>query len=138
MGLMVYYGVAPTPAVLLLPALPAAGHGHGVGLWPVALGAERALPRHQLPDPFPGADLDVPDAGGLWQHADPGALPLSAGLNPMTGVVEGFRWALLGASWPMLTPPGLLFAVSIAIALLVLVSGPVFFRRTERTFADMI
>jgi len=60
--------------------------------------------------------------------------PLLA-LNPMTGVVEGFRWALLGAgSWA----PGALTAVSVAISSVVLVTGLVFFRSTERTFADVI
>jgi lipopolysaccharide transport system permease protein len=59
-------------------------------------------------------------------------------LNPMTGVVEGFRWALLGARLETAQAPGLLFYVSIAISLVVLVSGIVFFRYTERTFADVI
>lgn len=55
------------------------------------------------------------------------------GLNPMTGVVEGFRWALLGQ-----TPPGVLFGLSAAIALVVLVTGAIYFRHTERTFADIV
>ncbi|HRI93178.1 MAG TPA: ABC transporter permease, partial [Accumulibacter sp.] len=58
-------------------------------------------------------------------------------LNPMTGVVEGFRWALLGGVMAV-EPPGALFAVSVAISLLVLVTGAIFFRSTERTFADII
>jgi lipopolysaccharide transport system permease protein len=59
-------------------------------------------------------------------------------LNPMTGVVEGFRWALLGGYLADARPPGGLFVVSVAITLLVLAGGLVFFRRTERTFADII
>lgn len=59
-------------------------------------------------------------------------------LNPMTGVVEGFRWTLLGGSMTEFVPPGPLFAGSVAIVLAVLVSGAVFFRSTERTFADII
>jgi lipopolysaccharide transport system permease protein len=55
------------------------------------------------------------------------------GLNPMTGVVEGFRWALLGNQ-----PPGELLVALIGIALCVLITGAIFFRRTERTFADII
>jgi len=58
-------------------------------------------------------------------------------LNPMTGVVEGFRWALLGGVMEA-EPPGALFVVSVVITLVVLVSGAVFFRSTERTFADII
>ncbi len=60
------------------------------------------------------------------------------GLNPMTGVVEGFRWALLGNYLDSAAAPGLLFGLSVAISLAVLVSGAFFFRSTERTFADII
>jgi lipopolysaccharide transport system permease protein len=59
-------------------------------------------------------------------------------LNPMTGVVEGFRWALLGGYLGDAAPAGPLFAVSIVIAIAVLTSGLIFFRRTERSFADVI
>jgi lipopolysaccharide transport system permease protein len=59
-------------------------------------------------------------------------------LNPMTGVVEGFRWALLSESMSETAAPGPLFWVSVAITLSVLISGAVFFRSTERTFADII
>ena len=55
-------------------------------------------------------------------------------LNPMTGVIEGFRWALLGTN----TAPGLMLAVSSIIAVLVLISGAYFFRRMETTFADVV
>jgi lipopolysaccharide transport system permease protein len=60
------------------------------------------------------------------------------GLNPMTGVVEGFRWALLGDQLAGAAAPGPVFAVSILITLVVLVSGAAYFRHTERTFADII
>ncbi len=56
------------------------------------------------------------------------------GLNPMTGVVEAFRWALLGAP----EPPWTLLAVSVAASAALLVSGLYFFRRLERTFADLV
>ena len=59
-------------------------------------------------------------------------------LNPMTGVVEGFRWALLGNRLADARPPSGLFAVSIAIMLLVLISGAIYFQHTEETFADII
>ena len=56
------------------------------------------------------------------------------GLNPMAGVIEGFRWALLGAN----TRPGPMVAVSTTAAFLILVGGLLYFRRTERTFADIV
>jgi lipopolysaccharide transport system permease protein len=55
-------------------------------------------------------------------------------LNPMVGVVEGFRWALLGSG----SPPGPILAVSTGISILLLISGMYYFRRMERTFADMV
>jgi lipopolysaccharide transport system permease protein len=59
-------------------------------------------------------------------------------LNPMTGVVEGFRWALLGAQLADVQPPGPLFVISIIISLTVLAGGVFFFRNIERTFADIV
>ena len=56
----------------------------------------------------------------------------------MTGVVEGFRWALLSGTMTETVPPGPLFAVSVLIAVVVLITGAMFFRSTERTFADII
>jgi lipopolysaccharide transport system permease protein len=56
----------------------------------------------------------------------------------MTGVVEGFRWAILGSKYVENFNPGPLFIVSISITLFVLISGVIFFRNTERTFADII
>jgi lipopolysaccharide transport system permease protein len=59
-------------------------------------------------------------------------------LNPMTAVVGGFRWALLGPYLADAQAPGNILFFSILISILVLVSGAVFFRRIERTFADVI
>jgi lipopolysaccharide transport system permease protein len=56
------------------------------------------------------------------------------GLNPMVGVVEGFRWALLGAD----TEPGLMVFVSALVALFLLISGIIYFRRMEKSFADIV
>ena len=56
----------------------------------------------------------------------------------MTGVVEGFRWSLLGGILQVAPPPGPLTAISAAISLVVLVTGVAFFRSTEKTFADVI
>jgi lipopolysaccharide transport system permease protein len=85
----------------------------------------------------------VPFLTQFWLFASPVAYPsslLSApwqtvyGLNPMVGVIEGFRWALLGTA----TGPGPLTAVSSLVALLVLVAGAFYFRRMEKTFADVV
>ena len=79
----------------------------------------------------------------FWMYATPIVYPSSllkepwrtiCGLNPMAGVVEGFRWALLGAH----TKPGPLIAVSALMAVFLLLSGAFYFRRMERTFADLV
>jgi lipopolysaccharide transport system permease protein len=56
------------------------------------------------------------------------------GINPMVGVVEGFRWALVGAD----TAPGAIVLVSALAALAILISGGYYFRRMEKTFADVV
>ena len=85
----------------------------------------------------------VPFATQLWLFATPIAYPLTlihgpwrtvAGINPMTGVIEGFRWAVLGTP----TAPWTLIAVSAASAAFLLVGGLVYFDRVERGFADVI
>ena len=137
-GLMVYYGVAPTPAVVLLPAflLLALLTALGFGLWLAALNVRYRDINHL-----------IPFLVQIWMYLTPviyGSTLIPErfrfllALNPMTGVVEGFRWALLGHHLADAQPPGLLFALSIAIAALVLAGGTVFFRNTERTFADII
>jgi lipopolysaccharide transport system permease protein len=84
----------------------------------------------------------VPFLTQLWMFATPVAYPSQLlgepwrtiyALNPMVGVVEGFRWALLGAE-----PPGALVWIAAVIASAVLVSGLLYFRRVERTFADLV
>lgn len=85
----------------------------------------------------------VPFLVQFWMFASPVTYPSSIvpeawralyGLNPMAGVIEGFRWALLGTE----TSPGPLIAVSVGAALVLLVSGAYYFRRMERTFADVV
>jgi lipopolysaccharide transport system permease protein len=85
----------------------------------------------------------VPFLTQLWMYASPVVYPLSLvpekwrvvyGLNPMVGVIEGFRWALLGKESPDLR----VMAISAAVVTLLLIGGLVFFRRMERTFADVI
>lgn len=136
--LMVWYGIVPTPATLLLPAflLLALITALGFGMWLAALNVR-----------YRDVNYIVPFLVQIWMYATPVVYASTLiperyrfllGLNPMTGVVEGFRWALLGNRLADSAAPGPLFAVSVAISLVVLVSGAVFFRNTERTFADII
>ena len=133
-GMMAFYRIPLTPRVLALPLLLglAMMTALAVGIWLSALNVEYRDVRYV-----------VPFLTLFWQYATPVAYSSSLipdrwrllyGLNPMTGVVEGFRWALLGTD----TGPGLTMAVSAAIALLVLISGLFYFRSMERTFADTI
>ena len=137
-GLMVYYGVTPTWAIVLLPAflLLAVLTALGFGLWLSALNVR-----------YRDINYLIPFLVRVWMYLTPviyGSTIIPErfrfllSLNPMTGVVEGFRWALLGNRLADARPPGVLFAVSIAVTLLVLVGGVLFFRHTEDTFADII
>jgi lipopolysaccharide transport system permease protein len=116
------------PGFLLLAVLTASG----VGLWLSALNALYRDVRYA-----------VPFFVQFWMFASPVAYPSSLvpaqwqwlyGLNPMAGVIEGFRWALTGQG----RPPGSLFAVSIAAVLLLAVGGLFYFRKIESTLADVV
>lgn len=134
LGMMVYYGRTPTPSVLWLPffLLLALATSLGVGLWLSALNVEYRDIRYV-----------VPFITQFWLFATPIAYSSRLldepwrtlyGLNPMVGVVEGFRWALLGTN----TQPGPVVLVSSAVSALVLLSGALYFRRMERRFADIV
>jgi lipopolysaccharide transport system permease protein len=134
LGMMVYYQVAPTAAVWTLPLflILALVTALGVGLWLSALNVIYRDVGYVLPfltqfwfyiTPIVYSASEIPEQ---WR--------LIYALNPMVGVVEGFRWAMLGTS----SAPGPVVAVSAGIALLILVSGMFYFRRMERTFADMV
>ena len=135
LGMMVYYGSMPTTLnVLWLPLflLLALTTSLGVGLWLSALNVEYRDVRYI-----------VPFITQFWMLATPIGYPSSLlqqpwrtlyGLNPMVGVAEGFRWALLGTN----TAPGPIIAVSSAAAVLILVTGAFYFRRMEKTFADLV
>jgi len=135
LGIMVYYGLLPTTInVIWLPLflLLALTTSLGVGLWLSALNVEYRDVRHI-----------VPFITQFWMLATPIGYPSSLlqqpwrtlyGLNPMVGVVEGFRWALLGTN----TAPGPIIAVSAVAAVLILVTGAFYFRRMEKTFADLV
>lgn len=133
-GMMVYYGTVPTAAVLALPLfiLLTMISALAVSLWLSALNVQYRDIRHI-----------VPFLTQIWLFVTPIAYPSSLvpekwrflyGLNPMAGVVEGFRWALLGKS----THSGPLLLVSSFMVVCLLVGGLVYFRRMERTFADVV
>lgn len=134
LAVMVGYGMAPTVHMVWLPlfVLLALVTSLGVGLWLAALNVQ-----------FRDVRYTVTFLVQAWLFATPIAYPSSLlddpwrtlyGLNPMAGVVEGFRWALLGTD----TAPGPMLAVSSACAALLLVGGAYYFRRVERTFADVV
>ena len=134
LGMMLYYGILPTLNVIWLPCLLLLTlvTSLGVSLWLSALNVQFRDVRHVLPF-----------LTQLWFFATPIAYPSSLlsepwrtlySLNPMVGVVEGFRWALLGTE----TAPGLMLIVSSLAALALLVGGAFYFRRLEKTFADVI
>ncbi len=134
LGMMVFYGIYPTLSVLWLPLflLLAFVISLGVGLWLSALNVQYRDVRYI-----------VPFITQLWLFATPAAYPSSMlpqpwrtifGLNPMVGVVEGFRWALLGTN----NAPRPIIIVSSLAAIIILVSGAFYFRRTEKGFADLV
>jgi homopolymeric O-antigen transport system permease protein len=141
-GMMLVYNYVPaleyqvviTPAILTLPLflLLALVTSLGVGLWLSALNVQ-----------YRDVNYILPFLTQFWLFITPIAYPASMipekwqllySLNPMTGVVEGFRWALLGVN----EAPGPMIAVSSTIAVLLLITGLFYFRRMERTFADEI
>ncbi|MBK9713246.1 MAG: ABC transporter permease [Kouleothrix sp.] len=134
LAMMLYYGIVPTANVIWLPLflLLALVTSLGVGLWLSAMNVQ-----------FRDVRYVVPFLTQFWMFATPIAYPSSLlaepwrtlyGLNPMVGVVEGFRWALLGTSGA----PGPIVAVSTLAALAILVGGTFYFRRMEQTFADVV
>ncbi len=141
-GMIIYYNhipipsaqITPTAAIITLPLfiLLALITALGVGLWLSALNVK-----------YRDINYVIPFLTQFWLFITPIAYPSSIvpeqwrwlyALNPMTGVVEGFRWALLGVE----TAPGLMLAVSSTVSILTLISGMFYFRRMERTFADIV
>lgn len=134
-GLMVYYGVTPSPnAIWALPLflLLTVVTALGVALWLSAINVQ-----------YRDVNYALPFLTQFWLFITPVAYSsnlisekwqLVYSLNPMAGVVNGFRWALLGTN----TGPGATMAVSVLISLLVLIGGLFYFRNMEKTFADTI
>jgi lipopolysaccharide transport system permease protein len=133
-GLMLWYGITPTWAVATLPlfVLLVIAAALSAGLWLSALNVQFRDVRYTLPfltqilfflTPIVYPSSKIPEAY-RW----------IVGLNPMAGVVEGFRWALLGN----VPPPGPMLGVSVAMTAALLVGGLFYFRRMERGFADVV
>ncbi len=134
LGMMLYFGIVPTWNIVWLPLLLllALVTSLGVGLWLTAMNVQ-----------FRDVRCAVPFLVQAWMFATPIAYPSSLldepwrtlyGINPMAGVVEGFRWALLGTE----TVPGPIVLVSALVAVGLLISGAYYFRRMEKTFADVV
>ncbi len=133
-GMMFYYGIVPTMNVIWLPflLLLALITSLGVSLWLSALNVR-----------FRDVQHIIPFLTQFWLFATPIAYPSSLlsepwrtlyGINPMVGVVEGFRWALLGTG----TAPGPIIIISSLVAVSLLMSGTLYFRHFEKTFADVV
>ncbi|HTY14992.1 MAG TPA: ABC transporter permease [Methanoregulaceae archaeon] len=131
--LMIYYGVVPTINVIFLPLLIifAMMTSLSVGLWLSALNVQ-----------YRDFQYTVPFLIQIWMFASPVVYPASMipqswqwlyALNPMTGVIEGFRWALLGTS-----APGTTILISFGVVMFLIVTGMFYFRRMEQYFADIV
>ena len=134
LGMMIWYGIMPTWGIVALPLflLLAFATALAVGLWCSALNVR-----------YRDVGYTVPFLTQCWMYASPVAYPVSLvpenwrffySLNPMAGVIEGFRWALLGKQGPDFG----VMAVSAVVVVVLLVGGLVFFRRMENTFVDVV
>jgi len=134
LGLFWRYGIVPSASLVVLPVfiLLAVASALAIGLWLSALNVQYRDVRYT-----------IPFLTQLWLFATPVVYPSSLvpakwralyGLNPMAGVVEGFRWALLGKA----ANPGPLIWVSAGMVVLLLLGGVTYFRRMESTFADLV
>jgi lipopolysaccharide transport system permease protein len=134
LGLMVWYHVFPAPRMFILPffIFIAMITALGAGLWLTALNVK-----------YRDVRFVVPFLVQFWLYASPVAYSTSLvpekwrwlyGLNPMAGVIEGFRWALLGKAAPDFE----MMTISLLIVTVIFVSGLYYFRKTEQTFADIV
>jgi len=134
LGMMFWFRVVPTWSMMILPffLLMALLTALSAGLWLSALNVKYRDVRYT-----------IPFLTQFWMYASPIAYSVSLipekwrllySLNPLVGVVEGFRWALLG----MESPDFRLMAVSATVVLVILLGGLVYFKKTEQTFADII
>jgi lipopolysaccharide transport system permease protein len=134
LGMIFYYRITPGLAILWVPAFLALEilTALGVGLWLSALNAIYRDVRYVLPFLVQ-----------FWLFASPVAYPASLipqrwrwlyGLNPMAGVIEGFRWALTGHG----APPSSMMAISAAVVVVIVAGGAAYFQKMEGTIADVV
>lgn len=134
LGMMIYYGMGLTMGVIWLPffLILAFITSLGASLWLSAMYVQFRDVRHI-----------IPFLTQIWLFATPIAYPSSLleepwrtiyGINPMVGVVDGFRWALLGTG----QAPGPIIIISSIVAVILLLTGAFYFRRMEKTFADIV
>lgn len=131
--MMAYYGFVPTINIVFLPLfiLLALATSLGIGLWLSALNVK-----------YRDFQYTLPFIIQFWMYASPVVYPASMlpepiralyGLNPMAGVIEGFRWALFGTEIP-----GMMIFVSVVVVALLLISGMFYFRSMEQYYADIV
>lgn len=134
-GLMVWYGFMPNVRILTLPlfTLILIAAAMGAGLWIAALNVKYRDFRYIIPFIVQFGLYISPV--GFSSNIVPEQWRLLYSLNPMVGVIDGFRWAILGGEVKLYWPG---FLLSIMLVLLLLVSGIYYFRKTEKTFADVI
>jgi lipopolysaccharide transport system permease protein len=134
-GLMIWYGFAPNLRMLTLPLFifVAFAAAMGAGLWIAALNVKYRDFRIIVPfivqfglyvSPVGFSSSIVPEQ---WR--------LLYSINPMVGVIDGFRWAILGGNTPLYWPG---FLLSLALVIIIFITGIIYFRKTEKTFADVI
>lgn len=132
-ALMIYYGFVPTINIIFLPLfiLLALATSLGVGLWLSALNVKYRDFQYTVPfiiqiwmfaSPVVYASTLVPESMRVWY-----------GLNPMAGVIEGFRWALIGTD-----APNAMIFVSFAVVIVILITGMFYFRKMEQYYADIV
>jgi lipopolysaccharide transport system permease protein len=133
LGMMAYYGIVPGVGILLLPLLVllAVAAALAVGLWLAALNVHYRDIRYVIP--FLTQIMMFVTPVAYSASLVPAKWQTLYGLNPMAGIVQGFRWALLGSE-----APGGMFIVSLVVTLLLLIGGAFYFQRMERTFADVV
>jgi lipopolysaccharide transport system permease protein len=133
-GMMIWYRIAPSWSLIFVPVFVSisVAAALSVSLWLSALNVK-----------YRDVASIVPLLTQMWMFASPVLYPASLvpadfrllyGLNPMAGVIEGFRWALLGKAAPDWT----MVAMSLGMVALLLLGGVIFFKRVERTFADLM
>lgn len=134
-GLMLWYGFAPDWRILTLPLFIfiAFAAAMGAGLWVAALNVKYRDFRYIVPFVVQFGLYVSPV--GFSSNIVPEQWRLLYSINPMVGVIDGFRWAILGGNTQLYWPG---FLLSLSLVLVILVTGIIYFRKTEKTFADVI